>query len=673
MVWPATLTIKVLNTCNPCFSAQNNLLAKALYEGGDIFDSIKPSLLYSRTQDTNPKYRESRLQVAEYENHISGMFDYSRAIVFQSPPRLIFEGPAEKLYYYNSLNNGLIETLEGRFSDMQLFGYGILTASYPTNPLPSAANNLYQQLQPGGPLDAKICYLNPETIQDWKSDDLGNLLWLKVHTAEDFRSVDYGAIDGKLHTWTFITSDSKCVYQKLQEKEREFKDADTAVKISETPIRFGLPVSEASLVDRNCVMERIKRAAVGLFNAESNWKFAVASQCFAQAWYAGTKEPNEFSSKLGENIVLFLGQGGQFGYAVPNNVAFDAVKNVVETETKNLQALINAEFKELGNKDQHAASGAAKHEDKEPAAVIAQSYAKKLRNALCYIVDYIIKTRRDEEIINYHLEGMDDFSPMALSDKIAALAAYKLIPGAAPTALKVAQRNLDHAMTPGATPEESASIDQENKEMEVPDPSALSSSATASSQSGAATSSGRANSQAEPTPASSASTAKSSTTGILPGTEEKPGDLRVYTKLKKISPKDLISQHGVDVQFKQELVSSMKDTGFDPAHPILVADTGLGYIILDGHHRGNAAAKAELKTIPANVISHDDYIGLLHSKFGGVRPNSLSALDPYIYVNGKPYIKIRDANEHDNKSKKIIAEKLTVTSSAVSSAKSVVV
>lgn len=117
----------------------------------------------------------------------------------------------------------------------------------------------------------------------------------------------------------------------------------------------------------------------------------------------------------------------------------------------------------------------------------------------------------------------------------------------------------------------------------------------------------------------------------------------------------------------------MKDTGFDPAHPILVADTGLGYIILDGHHRGNAAAKAELKTIPANVISHDDYIGLLHSKFGGVRPNSLSALDPYIYVNGKPYIKIRDANEHDNNSKKIIAEKLTVTSSAVSSAKSVVV
>ena len=147
--------------------------------------------------------------------------------------------------------------------------------------------------------------------------------------------------------------------------------------------------------------------------------------------------------------------------------------------------------------------------------------------------------------------------------------------------------------------------------------------------------------------------------------------MRVNTKLQKINPADLISQHGVDVQFKAELVNSIKTEGYDEDYPILVADTGLGYIILDGHHRGNAASKADLKSIPANVVSHQDYTDLLHSKFAGVRPNSLSDLDPYIYVNGKPYTEIRDKNDHDNKSKGIVAAKPGATSSAASSGKKV--
>ena len=661
MNWHQTLTIKVLNVINPCFRRFNNELARALYEGGDAFDDLKNTLLYSRTQDANPIYRQSRLQVAEYENHNAGMLDYSRAIAFQAKPRLVFSGPANKLDYYATLNDGLQDMLEGRFNDMQLYGYAILTASFPANPLSASAKNLAQQLVKGGPLDAKICYFCPDVIEDWKCDELGNLEWIKVHTVEEIRKETIGEIDGKLHTWTFITRTEKAVYQKIEEKGKELKDAETAARVDE-PAKspLGLPVFEASLVNRNCIMERIKRALIGLFNTEANRDFALAATCFPQAYYAGKKEPNEFSQKLGENIVLFLGEGGQFGYAVPDNTAYEAYAKRAAEKLDNLNTLINSEFKSTAGKDQHAASGVVKQEEKQPATVAAESYARKLICATLDAVNYIIRCRRDENAVTVHLEGMNNFSPLALSDKIAAVTQYKLIPGASPTALKIAQRDLDHAMTPGATAEESAAIDTENAEMEAPAPSALTSSATANSQSGAAASSGTSSTAAATTPAGGKSAAKSSTPGILPGTEEKPGDIRVNTKLQKINPADLISQHGVDQQFKAELVDSMKDTGFDPAHPILVADTGLGYIILDGHHRGNASAKAGLKSIPANVVNHDDYMNLLHSKFAGVRPASLSDLDTYIYVGGKPYTQIRDANDHDNKSRAIQASSKVV-------------
>jgi hypothetical protein len=551
--------------------------------------------------------------------------------------------------------------LEGRFTDMQLYGYALLTASYPDSQLP--AKNLAQQLVRGGPLDAKICYLSPTAVEDWKCDELGNLEWVKVHTIEQTRLNDFGEVDGKLHTWTFISATGKAIYQKLEPKNKELADADSIPRMGEVvKITQGIPCFEASLVDRNCIMERIKRALVGLFNTEANRDFALAATCFPQAWYAGPKEPGEFSQKMGENIVLFLGVGGQFGYAVPDNTAYDAYAKRAAEKLDNLNTLINSEFKSTQGKDQHAASGVVKQEEKQPAAAAAESYARKLAAATLDAVNYIIRSRRNENAVEVHLEGMNNFSPLALAAKIAAVTQYKLIPGASPTALKIVQRDLDHAMTPGATPEESAAIDSENAKMEAPAPGVPSDAVD-----GAAATSGANNDPATPTTAGAVSAAKSSTPGILPGTEEKPGDVRVDTKLQKINPADLISQHGVDVNFKSELVDSMKDTGFDPAHPILVADTKLGYILLDGHHRGNAAGKAGIKSIPANVVSNEDYISLLHAKFGGARPSSLSDLDPYIYVNGKPYSEIRDANDHDNKSVAIQAQ---AQSGAVSNAAS---
>ena len=190
-------------------------MAEALYAGGDCFDALKPNLLYVRTQDKNSQYRKSRLQVAEYENHLAGMFDYSRAIAFQAPPRLIFNfnggATAETENYYRGLNTGLRELMEGRFSDMQLHGYGLFTVSYPAVPL--ASQNLSQQLKPGGALDAWLAYLCPSTVEDWDCDLMGRLTRVKVHTNEYSRSVANGEVDEELHAWTYIAPTEKAVYQ----------------------------------------------------------------------------------------------------------------------------------------------------------------------------------------------------------------------------------------------------------------------------------------------------------------------------------------------------------------------------------------------------------------------------------------------------------------------------
>lgn len=671
MAWPDALAFKVLKTYNPCYSEANNELALALYEGGDYFNRLKSKLLYSRTQDKNPLYRSSRLQVAEYENHIAGMYDYSRAIAFQAKPRLVFAGPEEKLAYYKTLNDGLQDTLEGRFADMQLYGYALLTASYPANPIPDAAKNLAQQLKPGGPLDAKICYLCPATITDWKCDELGNLEWVKVYTCEGQRSVEWGKIDNKLHTWTFITKDSKAIYKVLQIKDKELVDEQLIPRIEESAIKSGLPVFEAALVNRNCVTERIKRAAVGLFNAESNWKFAVASQCFAQAWYSGSKEPGEFSQSMGEGIVLFLGPQGQYGYAVPDNVAFDAIKQLVQQETQNLQALINAEFKELGSKDQHAASGAAKEQDKHPAAVSAAAYACKLRAAVCAVVDYIITSRRDTGIVTYHFEGMDDFSPLAISDKIAAVTAYKLISGAAPTALKIAQRDLDHAMTPGATPEESTQIDEENAEMEAPAPSAISSSAPAFSQSGAATSSGPGSTAATTTASSTAAKSSSGASTGKAGAPDTGPNITIPAKLKQIDPRRVQPQHDTDKSFVATMKKKIGGEGYNPKYPALLVevptlhdDGGSVFKSLDAHHRIEASKELSLKSIPAYVIAFNDWLRLTNAF--PFDPKQLSGLDSHIELpDGRTYDQVREKNSHTNGSQS------AATSMAANSARSV--
>jgi len=47
----------------------------------------------------------------------------------------------------------------------------------------------------------------------------------------------------------------------------------------------------------------------------------------------------------------------------------------------------------------------------------------------------------------------------------------------------------------------------------------------------------------------------------------------------------------------------MQQRGYDPNHPIDVADVDGRQIIVDGHHRARAAAQAGIKEVPVRVHS----------------------------------------------------------------------
>ena len=466
--------IKLLNVCNPAFSRDNVRIAQALYEGGSRFDALKSMLLYRRKADMDHHYRAAREQAAEYFNYLGGIFDFFADTAFQAAPELIFTGDTGKLEYYNTLNNGLSDLLQGRMLEMMVYGYGLLTTSYPQNPLPQATT-LGQELQTGA-LDAQLCYLSPAVVEDWQLDPMGNLLWLKAHFVEDARSIEYGAADEELHTWIYLTRTEKAIY-KAQRKKPETpngewtkRDPETAKLTARAIFTGGLPVHEVSLPDRGCLMERCKRAAIRLFNSEAGYDFACDAQCYAQPFYCGSHEAGELNIKANEFSLWTGGPGGQFGYLVPQGIAFDTLRMRCERQRGSLTSIIRAEILNQGDKDQHSASGAAKSQDRAPAEACARLCADKIVAGLSMAVQSIIEKRGDADSVEFRVVGLDDFSPLALSDKLDNATKFMLLP-ASKLAKEISMRNLSQAMATGATPDEREEI--ENEELDVePEPAA---------------------------------------------------------------------------------------------------------------------------------------------------------------------------------------------------------
>jgi hypothetical protein len=119
--------------------------------------------------------------------------------------------------------------------------------------------------------------------------------------------------------------------------------------------------------------------------------------------------------------------------------------------------------------------------------------------------------------------------------------------------------------------------------------------------------------------------------------EDRAGDIKIEAVLKKIDPAKMIGIHATDEEQVKSLTGTVTKDGFSEACPVLVVDTPLGFLTLDGHHRGEVARDLKLKTIPALVITWQAFSNLLMLRFKNVLPRKMKELDKYIYVDGKPY------------------------------------
>lgn len=476
--FPSTVpVVSFLNVTNPLYSRFNCDLAEAMYTGGAAFDRLKNLLLDPRVADQTPGYRDSRLAIARYTDWIAGIFDNYVQTAFTNPPKLMFfidkdadlpeQDAEEKLDYYNSLNDGLEDLAQGRNRDMILHGSGFFTVSFPDAELQPSLG-LQKKL---GALDAQLCYLSPSEIEDWSYDLLGDIEWVKTHQMQLVRTVAFGPCDTELHTWTYFTQTEKVVYQATKKVGKEWDEKkDFGKLVQQVSNGLGLPIFECRLADRICLFERVRTAALSVWNFESDWAFALKAQCYGQPWVSSKLSKTEIFGKgpgsANEFNVWHLGEGGSCGYLLPQGVAFDSIKDAVESGRQSLFTSCNAEALQIGEKDQHAASGEAKQQDRQPAEAIASAYARSLRCSICEAVDYIIAARKDEGVVTYQLLGLDNFNPITVASKIKNVTSYLALPGS-PTAKRIALNDLDQTMAVNATPEEREQINEEKEELDV--------------------------------------------------------------------------------------------------------------------------------------------------------------------------------------------------------------
>ena len=132
-----------------------------------------------------------------------------------------------------------------------------------------------------------------------------------------------------------------------------------------------------------------------------------------------------------------------------------------------------------------------------------------------------------------------------------------------------------------------------------------------------------------------------------------PGDVRFDTQKAMVDPKMRVAQHKLDEEHVAELEKSMRGKGYDPKYPLLIVMMKNGqHAVLDGHHKGEAAIRAGIASVPAYALTQDQLVALLLLKFGGGLPKKMRKMDKFIYADGVPYTEKREKNSNRVSGKK---------------------
>lgn len=624
MEFPDKLPVSDLSRINESYNLRRMVIAEALYLGGEKFDAIKNDVLNWRTFErqgtAGQKMRQQRLAAAVYGAPVAGFIDFLAACVFQSNPSILFQGPEDKVEWYNGLNDSLSATSHARLIQIILHGRGFMSMT--------------EDLE--GPEFTGIDF---SAVIDWERDESGELEWIKTHSIDLVRLNPWEAPSIERNTWTYFCEDG--MYEYVADREiRNGKPVPwdrTAMGDLETDEGEGLSmITEVCLPTNYCLMDSIASLVIGMFNREASLDFALDNSAFSFLCL--------FTKKALKKVVvselqgLVLNPEDKAEWLSPDGTAFQALADRAEAMRKQLENRIQSAALNLASRDVSGrASGVAKFRDFGPISILLQFYGDILREGLEEHVSKLIELKGDTGVVTFKVMGLNEFDIQSLDSKMALVEQFMAMP-AGKTAKKWAMSDLEQSILATADPEIREQAEKENEEAEMsPVPAGQEDAAQQDAAPQDPGPSGAGDKDPEPS-------------GL-------DGDPQIKASIKKIDAKKIIQLHDVDPKFKEELKAGMQDKGYDGNFPVLsVAMDSLGKgasLILDGHHR-SAAAKDLSLNIPSYQITEEQYRGILLSRFGGVQPDHLRELDPYIYVTppgskvAVPYTQLRVANDHDN-------------------------
>jgi hypothetical protein len=407
---PTTIPVSDLEKTSPQYSAQDIEESDALYHGGEKFTSRMDDFLVRRKiEERDGKHYDMRKKRAFYVPYIGGLVDYLSVKAFGNGVRISSVG--EDKHYYDSLNDnadGYGKNIEHLASETlghaMLFGRAYLFPDFPNGVINSKSR------------DARIRMVEPAAVDDWQTDDQGNLLWARLHVSELVRddAKPWAPPEIERHVWTFVDGTNITIYESKRRTNRGRWLDEAAKQIDKRPHGFyACPLVDVKVAESMTVMDRCKSTAIALFNREASITWALDMAAYATLVL--TLDQTQISEIVSSELAaLRLRVGESAGYIAPPGNIFEPLFKDADRLKNNLMEVVRGQGIDAASVPQAGRlSGDAVRSMADPAKVIIESFADPVLEAIARVIDIIRVERNDATIV--YINAAEEPAPVTVA------------------------------------------------------------------------------------------------------------------------------------------------------------------------------------------------------------------------------------------------------------------
>ena len=478
---PSILPISVVLACHPSYDKEKMKQCEAFYEGGDKFEAIKDSILF-RNGDRNikavQKMRDERKDCAYYVPHPAGLIEFFLSCLFQVKPSLLVKDPTVKppkakkvkpgetpeppatpqpsdnpeVKFWNALSanagNGkpLASQIRNATKDAYVYDRGFLmwsiakpTKEYKTKP---------EQKKDGGFDDVTIVSLKSPCVENWDYDeDEESLLWIRYHECEYVQDSPFEEVKQYRDTWTYISDTAIIKYEAVRElingspREWDMKK-DKARRVGE-PILHDYGVCPVTEIADICVMSKLLKPSIALFNNEAALQYAIYKTAFSWLCFFTEKDVKEIF--LAELAALKFMPNDKVEVKGPDAQSIPALERQCDRSKDNLYSTVQSLALQSPSKDQgDRQSGQAKKIDRASIFSLLCTHADKVLAPVMKLVNQLKDVRGDS--VELSVAGLDSFDIDSKEKKLFIAEQYLALAGIPESARKWVMESLSLAV-----------------------------------------------------------------------------------------------------------------------------------------------------------------------------------------------------------------------------------